>query len=510
MDGNKNVFSPSSKFFSVRFLSRFISLSLSISQSVSRSLTHTHDFSRPLSLAAYPNAITVSGAANILARTTGGPTQLIGSGAGVGGPQQQQVHVVNSTQNLVRHKAGTTVTVAPPPTVIGGNGTSIVTLSSQQPGTQQTQQQAQVTMISTVNTSGAPHLPTNMISVTATTPGGASVTTTNLVTTTTTTIGNPPPTPPTNGAVQFQRLKVEDALVYLDNVKSKFGDQPQVYNDFLDIMKEFKSQSIDTPGVIERVSTLFKGHPDLIVGFNTFLPPGYKIEIQANDAGYSYQVSVSMPDRSSTTCGPPTMHQQPQHSSPSPKLQIIQGSAAMITQTGPVNLVAHPPMISIGGGGGALQQGGSLSVGVGSLAASTNSNSNTTISLHNNGNASSTSVSASPGGNSLTFVRNDKDRNAAGLGVGGVGGQASVVSSGAISMNLTAAAAIRSNADEHHVMNHHGGIHQVAQHAMQAHALQQGDGTVGLDGQPTNQNQPVEFQSAISYVNKIKVSTTIF
>jgi paired amphipathic helix protein Sin3a len=43
-------------------------------------------------------------------------------------------------------------------------------------------------------------------------------------------------------------------------------------------MKEFKSQGIDTPGVIDRVSTLFRGHPNLIVGFNTFLPPGYKIE----------------------------------------------------------------------------------------------------------------------------------------------------------------------------------------------------------------------------------------
>ncbi|ESO95141.1 hypothetical protein LOTGIDRAFT_232221 [Lottia gigantea] len=80
---------------------------------------------------------------------------------------------------------------------------------------------------------------------------------------------------------QFQRLKVEDALSYLDQVKLQFGNHPQVYNDFLDIMKEFKSQTIDTPGVINRVSNLFKGHPDLIVGFNTFLPPGYKIEVQS-------------------------------------------------------------------------------------------------------------------------------------------------------------------------------------------------------------------------------------
>jgi len=31
--------------------------------------------------------------------------------------------------------------------------------------------------------------------------------------------------------------------------------------------------SIDTPGVIQRVKLLFNGHPELILGFNTFLPP---------------------------------------------------------------------------------------------------------------------------------------------------------------------------------------------------------------------------------------------
>jgi hypothetical protein len=40
---------------------------------------------------------------------------------------------------------------------------------------------------------------------------------------------------------------------------------------FLDIMKEFKAQSIDTPGVIDRVLNLFFGHRELILGFNTFL-----------------------------------------------------------------------------------------------------------------------------------------------------------------------------------------------------------------------------------------------
>jgi paired amphipathic helix protein Sin3a len=94
----------------------------------------------------------------------------------------------------------------------------------------------------------------------------------------------------------FYRLKVEDALSYLDQVKFQFEKQPEVYNQFLDIMKEFKSQAIDTPGVISRVSNLFRGHTDLIEGFNTFLPPGYKIEVQENNA-----VHFTAPNSTSST-----------------------------------------------------------------------------------------------------------------------------------------------------------------------------------------------------------------
>ncbi|CAI5740090.1 unnamed protein product [Peronospora farinosa] len=83
------------------------------------------------------------------------------------------------------------------------------------------------------------------------------------------TMAGPPP--------RHRELRVEDALLYLDQVKQQFGDQPDIYNQFLDVMKDFKAQAIDTPGVILRVSTLFRGYPNLILGFNTFLPPGYRI-----------------------------------------------------------------------------------------------------------------------------------------------------------------------------------------------------------------------------------------
>ena len=109
------------------------------------------------------------------------------------------------------------------------------------------------------------------------------------------------PTDPQNYPLPTDRpLNVTDALTYLDDVKGQFQDKPDVYNHFLDIMKEFKNElsvhfisgekaflifclRIDTPGVITRVSQLFTGHPALIQGFNTFLPVGYRIECSTDD-----------------------------------------------------------------------------------------------------------------------------------------------------------------------------------------------------------------------------------
>lgn len=51
---------------------------------------------------------------------------------------------------------------------------------------------------------------------------------------------------------------------------------------------------IDTPGVINRVSELFAGHPMLIQGFNTFLPPGYRIECGAGNDPNTIRVTTPM------------------------------------------------------------------------------------------------------------------------------------------------------------------------------------------------------------------------
>uniref|UniRef100_A0A671PU74 Paired amphipathic helix protein Sin3b n=1 Tax=Sinocyclocheilus anshuiensis TaxID=1608454 RepID=A0A671PU74_9TELE len=110
-----------------------------------------------------------------------------------------------------------------------------------------------------------------------------------------------------------KRTMVEDALSYLDQVKIRFGNDPGIYNKFLDIMKEFKSQSIDTPGVINRVSQLFHGHPDLVLGFNAFLPPGYRIEIPKNGMAFlqSPLSSQSQSQPATTSISPPTSEPSP-------------------------------------------------------------------------------------------------------------------------------------------------------------------------------------------------------
>lgn len=60
------------------------------------------------------------------------------------------------------------------------------------------------------------------------------------------------------------------------------------WNKFLTLAR------IDTPGVINRVSELFAGHPNLIQGFNTFLPPGYRIECGAGNDPNTIRVTTPM------------------------------------------------------------------------------------------------------------------------------------------------------------------------------------------------------------------------
>ncbi|GLJ50459.1 hypothetical protein SUGI_1075140 [Cryptomeria japonica] len=99
--------------------------------------------------------------------------------------------------------------------------------------------------------------------------------------------GNPKPCVPLPNVLtaprnlgRTQKLTKDDALAYLKAVKETFKDRKEKYDEFIEVMRDFKAQRIDTACVIARVKELFEGHRDLILGFNTFLPKGSEIILQ--------------------------------------------------------------------------------------------------------------------------------------------------------------------------------------------------------------------------------------
>ena len=52
---------------------------------------------------------------------------------------------------------------------------------------------------------------------------------------------------------------------------------------------------------------MFRGHTDLIVGFNTFLPPGYKIEVSNNETINVHQPGQQMLSFSTSDVSPPQL-----------------------------------------------------------------------------------------------------------------------------------------------------------------------------------------------------------
>ena len=84
-----------------------------------------------------------------------------------------------------------------------------------------------------------------------------------------------------------RKLELEEFVMYMQSVKLKFADRPRIYNEFIEIMKKFKAQEVDTIGVIKRVRSLFHGYNDLILGFNAFLPEGYNMEMRGLEPAFA-------------------------------------------------------------------------------------------------------------------------------------------------------------------------------------------------------------------------------
>ncbi len=71
----------------------------------------------------------------------------------------------------------------------------------------------------------------------------------------------------------------EDAIDYITRLKAEFAGEPEIYHEFLRIIKSFKTGQNGTPEVIKSVSALLAGHPQLLYNFQYVVPRGHKIEV---------------------------------------------------------------------------------------------------------------------------------------------------------------------------------------------------------------------------------------
>lgn len=74
-----------------------------------------------------------------------------------------------------------------------------------------------------------------------------------------------------------EKVNRQDATTFLKQVKVVFQDKMEKYYEFLQVIHDYMNLTIDILDVIEIGMKLFKGHVDLLSGFNYFLPERYQI-----------------------------------------------------------------------------------------------------------------------------------------------------------------------------------------------------------------------------------------
>lgn len=77
--------------------------------------------------------------------------------------------------------------------------------------------------------------------------------------------------------------QLENARSYVALVKTTLGAGTLQYKNFLAILKGYRTGEIAVYDVIDQISDMFQGDKTLTLGFNTFLPDDYKIELSSDD-----------------------------------------------------------------------------------------------------------------------------------------------------------------------------------------------------------------------------------
>ncbi|CAJ2640199.1 unnamed protein product [Trifolium pratense] len=82
--------------------------------------------------------------------------------------------------------------------------------------------------------------------------------------------------------ITIHRKRLQEAAAFINQVKVVFKDNNEKYSEFIQVMMDFKNKKTDTLGVFEMVIKVFKGHTDLLLEFNSFMPAGSLLSKQAS------------------------------------------------------------------------------------------------------------------------------------------------------------------------------------------------------------------------------------
>ena len=76
-----------------------------------------------------------------------------------------------------------------------------------------------------------------------------------------------------------------DTVAYIRSVREIYRRRSRAYRSFIQLLQDYHSKQVDELDTIQRVVSLFQKRPDLVLGFNKFLPPGFTIHMY-DKSGY--------------------------------------------------------------------------------------------------------------------------------------------------------------------------------------------------------------------------------
>lgn len=73
---------------------------------------------------------------------------------------------------------------------------------------------------------------------------------------------------------------LENAKIFVQNIKEFYADKPKIYQDFLTLVKSYNSKKIKFATIAQRLSEIFHDHPEHIDSFAELMSNEKKIKLK--------------------------------------------------------------------------------------------------------------------------------------------------------------------------------------------------------------------------------------